>query len=351
MRRDHAGGAASHPRRPLRSDQDGGLAVRHPRTSAEVPVERRRGDRLAPPLIRNPTPMPTDWEAQYEKGETPWEKGAPSPGLVDFLATEPVCGRVLVPGCGFGHDVRALAATAQEVVGLDSRGLRCRRGAKVSTHRYRELRARRSVRPTAGNTRRVRLGFRAHLFLCHRSQTAPCLCRSRRRRLETGWKASRRLLSRSRQRFPGRRPSIRGFSPWPNSDRLSSLPHFTLDREWLPQHAYPGREGREWMRVMRLAETRVWILRRWRAEAFPGRVGVPLAVACILRNTIERSYSDPRAGDVRMVQARRLELAGGTPTLLRECCRAPGFRMLLLATQPPAWKWNGSPTLALQSVL
>ena len=30
--------------------------------------------------------MPTDWEAQYQKGETPWEKGAPSPGLVDFLA-------------------------------------------------------------------------------------------------------------------------------------------------------------------------------------------------------------------------------------------------------------------------
>ena len=30
--------------------------------------------------------MPTDWEAQYQKGETPWDKGAPSPGLVDFLA-------------------------------------------------------------------------------------------------------------------------------------------------------------------------------------------------------------------------------------------------------------------------
>ena len=32
-------------------------------------------------------------------------------------------------------------------------------------------------------------------------------------------------------------------------DRLF-LPRFTLLREWLPEHAYPGREGREWMRVM-----------------------------------------------------------------------------------------------------
>src|SRR6201996_6760918 len=63
--------------------------------------------------------MSTDWESHYRQGDTPWEKGAPSPGLVDFLTEEPVRGRVLVPGCGFGHDVRALAATAEEVVGLD----------------------------------------------------------------------------------------------------------------------------------------------------------------------------------------------------------------------------------------
>lgn len=33
-------------------------------------------------------------------------------------------------------------------------------------------------------------------------------------------------------------------------DRLF-LPHFELVQEWLPQNAYPGREGREWMRVMK----------------------------------------------------------------------------------------------------
>ena len=51
--------------------------------------------------------MPTDWEDHYRRGETPWEKGAPSPGLMDDLAVHPVRGRVLVPGCGFGR-VRAM---------------------------------------------------------------------------------------------------------------------------------------------------------------------------------------------------------------------------------------------------
>ncbi|MDB6152983.1 MAG: SAM-dependent methyltransferase, partial [Chthoniobacteraceae bacterium] len=30
------------------------------------------------------------------------------------------------------------------------------------------------------------------------------------------------------------------------------LPRFKLVDEWLPKHAYPGREGREWMRLLAL---------------------------------------------------------------------------------------------------
>ena len=32
------------------------------------------------------------------------------------------------------------------------------------------------------------------------------------------------------------------------------LPRFELKREWLPAGAYPGREGREWMRILRKSE-------------------------------------------------------------------------------------------------
>lgn len=62
----------------------------------------------------------TDWEELYVKGETRWEKGEPSPGLVDFLAAEqPPRGSVLVPGCGTGHDVKAWAEAGFSVTGLD----------------------------------------------------------------------------------------------------------------------------------------------------------------------------------------------------------------------------------------
>ncbi len=51
----------------------------------------------------------------------PWEKGEPSPGLLDFLNAQPALprGTVLVPGCGTGHDARALAAAGFSVTGLD----------------------------------------------------------------------------------------------------------------------------------------------------------------------------------------------------------------------------------------
>lgn len=62
-----------------------------------------------------------EWETRYQTGDMPWEKGAPSPGLVDFLAahTELPRGTVCVPGCGTGHDVRAFAAAGFEAFGFD----------------------------------------------------------------------------------------------------------------------------------------------------------------------------------------------------------------------------------------
>lgn len=60
------------------------------------------------------------WQGRYQAGDTGWDQGAPSPGLVDFLAHkdyEP--GSVLVPGCGRGHDARALAHAGFHVIGVD----------------------------------------------------------------------------------------------------------------------------------------------------------------------------------------------------------------------------------------
>ena len=63
----------------------------------------------------------TDWEERYKTKDMPWEKGAPSPGLVDFLAAraELPRGSVLVPGCGLGHDAREFARHGFRAVGMD----------------------------------------------------------------------------------------------------------------------------------------------------------------------------------------------------------------------------------------
>lgn len=68
-----------------------------------------------------PTQNETDWEAHYQSGDMPWEKGEPSPGLVDFVNGRPELprGSVLVPGCGTGHDVRVWLRAGFQATGFD----------------------------------------------------------------------------------------------------------------------------------------------------------------------------------------------------------------------------------------
>ena len=63
----------------------------------------------------------TNWESLYQAGDMRWEKGAPSPGLVDFLAAHPDLpgATVCVPGGGTGHDAGAWARAGFRVYGYD----------------------------------------------------------------------------------------------------------------------------------------------------------------------------------------------------------------------------------------
>lgn len=67
--------------------------------------------------------MSVNWDQQYREEETPWDKGASSPPLLEWIDSHPgtLQGRVFVPGCGLGHDVRALAEVAEiaAVTGYD----------------------------------------------------------------------------------------------------------------------------------------------------------------------------------------------------------------------------------------
>ena len=64
---------------------------------------------------------PHEWEEKYRAGDAYWDHGEASPGLVEFLRDHPELpkGRVAVPGCGSGHDVRAWARFGFQAEGFD----------------------------------------------------------------------------------------------------------------------------------------------------------------------------------------------------------------------------------------
>ena len=177
----------------------------------------------------------------------PWEKGAPSPGLVDFLTGGPVRGRVLVPGCGLGHDVRALAATADEVVGLDiaqSAIEHARTSPKAGRERY-----------LLGDFLNMPPELRGtfdwvweHTCFC---AIDPAMRPAYVEAAADALRAGGHLLAIF-YLDPGHDHPDDGPPFGVNLAELDRLfgGRFTLLREWMPKRAYPGREGREWMRLL-----------------------------------------------------------------------------------------------------
>ncbi|XP_021889201.1 probable thiol methyltransferase 2 isoform X2 [Carica papaya] len=60
------------------------------------------------------------WEKSWELGLTPWDLGQPTPVVLHLQQGGALPnGRALVPGCGTGYDVVAMASPERYVVGLD----------------------------------------------------------------------------------------------------------------------------------------------------------------------------------------------------------------------------------------
>ncbi len=193
--------------------------------------------------------MPTDWESRYQTGDTPWDRGEPSPGLVGFLREQPLHGRVLVPGCGLGHDVRAIAAAGggeTEVVGLDI--------APSALDAARHF-------PRVGNERYERGDFFAPPPEWHGAFDAvwehTCFCAIDPSQREA-YAASVAQVLKPGGLFlaifyldpdldPGESGPPFGVTP-AELDRIFG-DAFTRLREWTPARTYPGREGHERMRL------------------------------------------------------------------------------------------------------
>ena len=60
------------------------------------------------------------WEDRYRQGKTAWDRGGVSPALLRWLDDGLLPqGRVLVPGCGHGHEVEALVRAGCQVTAVD----------------------------------------------------------------------------------------------------------------------------------------------------------------------------------------------------------------------------------------
>ena len=61
------------------------------------------------------------WEDHYQRDHIPWDRGEPHPELIRVLRETPPAAnqRVLVPGCGRGHDALAWAEAGHQVTAVD----------------------------------------------------------------------------------------------------------------------------------------------------------------------------------------------------------------------------------------
>jgi SAM-dependent methyltransferase len=192
--------------------------------------------------------MPTDWEAHYISKDMPWEKGAPHPALLDFLETSEVRGRVLVPGCGTGHDVRALAAHGAEPVGLDIApsaiaSAQALPAAGMETYLLGDFFA-----PPPAMIGAFDWVFEHTCFCAIDLGRRPAYVKSAHAALKPGGKLLAIFYLDPGNDSPDEGPPFE--VSLAELDRLF-LPHFELLQEWLPSHTYAGREGREWMRILR----------------------------------------------------------------------------------------------------
>ncbi|NLR75499.1 methyltransferase [Leeia aquatica] len=58
------------------------------------------------------------WNSRYQNGVTPWNAGGIPHEIAEF-AHQHERGRVLIPGCGHGHEVQALAQGGHQVTAID----------------------------------------------------------------------------------------------------------------------------------------------------------------------------------------------------------------------------------------
>jgi methyl halide transferase len=190
-----------------------------------------------------------DWDHRYRLGDTPWEKGYAAPPLSEWLEKHgPLNGRVLVPGCGSGHDVRGLAEAGSSnctVVGLDI--------ASAAIEQARRKNSLANAEFVKGDLFALPESWRRSFDWVFEHT---CFCALPRKERSAYVETVSHLLKPK-----GRLLAIFFMDPWdPDEDPVNSGPPFGTDRaelaqlfdsrlsllsEYVPSKSYPGREQRE----------------------------------------------------------------------------------------------------------
>jgi SAM-dependent methyltransferase len=195
-----------------------------------------------------------DWEERYQTGDTPWEKGVAAPPLLEWLANGgAMVGDVLVPGCGCGHDVRAIAAASPDarVVGLDIAPSGLDQAGKFALAGQETYQLANFLDLPDGLTNRFDWIFEHTCFCAIDPRRRPDYVESVYRALRpTGCLLAIFFLN---PWDPGEAPEGGGPPFGVIRKELDSLfgPYFELVDELTPRTAYPGREGREIIRLLR----------------------------------------------------------------------------------------------------
>lgn len=193
-----------------------------------------------------------DWDAHYQSGEYPWDHGKPCPGLERWLGTHSMTGKVLVLGCGRGHDAGLIAERCPdaEVIGLD-------------------------ISPTAIEIARELYSYPNIQFECADIFKLPavhgnsadwvwehtCFCAIPPGRRAEYARSLESVLNAGSGQFlaifymnPDMAPGSEGPPFGSSQEELNSifLPFLNEITSWIPSVAYPNRENREWMRWMKM---------------------------------------------------------------------------------------------------
>jgi len=201
-----------------------------------------------------------NWEHCYQTGETPWDKGCAAPPLLELIERHGVDfwgeGPVVVPGCGFGHDVRALAAHGVVAHGVDI--------SETAVEKARSMLASGVETYAVGDFLDPgwRVGQRFSALWEH-----TCFCAIHPGQRESYADSVAAVLEPG-----GVLAGVFYLTPYdPGEDDTGPPFQVSIDEidalfsrwferidGWVPQAAYPGREGREWVGVFRkLSQARV----------------------------------------------------------------------------------------------